>query len=188
MKKIILTSLAAILLATSAKAGGYVAGYATTKSDDNVDIFDSMTLDASVGYAFQNGFRAELDVFTANVYDGDENTDINFGGGIKLGYLKGLYDFKNNSKFTPYAGLGINTLTFSYKYNDSADSSLTTLPFLAELVVGVSMAVKSNISLDLQYNREFAYNWTRYAFGGNSASNSSSNGSNTFKLGIVYKF
>jgi len=186
MKKIVLTSLAALLLANAAHAGAYVAGYTTTR-DQSADLFESMTLDASVGYAFENNFRAELDVFTANVYDGDETTDLNFNAGFKLSYLKGLYDFKNESKFTPYVGLGMNIFGFSYDYDDDAERSEADFTFNGVIVAGVSYAINSTISVDLQYNREFTYTWNRFANGGTTTSTTDS-GWNTFKLGIAYKF
>ena len=189
MKKIVLTSLLAVFAVGAANAGGaYIAGYATTSDKGSVDLLKSMTLDAAIGYSFQSGFRVEADVFSVNLYDGDENTDINFNPMIKLGYLKGLYDFKNDSKFTPYVGLGIDTLGLSYVWSDKADMSVASVPFFGEFIVGVSYAINDKMSLDLQYNREFAWAWTRVAVGSASASDSDSTGANTFKAGVVYKF
>ncbi|MDR2268888.1 MAG: porin family protein [Rickettsiales bacterium] len=188
MKKIVLTSLAAVLLATSANAGAYISGYATTRSDDGVDIFDAMSLDASIGYAFSNGLRIEADVFTANIYDGNDATDLNIVGTVSLGVLKGLYDFKNDSKFTPYLGLGIDSLGLGYVFRDKADSSNANLPFIGQFVVGATYAINEKISIDLQYNRNFSWAWTRSAIGNNSTSSTNSSGSNAYKLGIRYNF
>ena len=185
MKKILLTSLAALLIASGANAGVYVAGHVTTRSGGGEDIFDTYALDAAVGYAFNNGWRVELDILTANLWDNDDDTDINFDLAIQPGYLKGLYDFKNDSQFTPYVGAGLRNLGLGYIYDHDEKASYRGYGLGVVGIVGIQYALNKSVSLDLQYNREYSRTWSKES--GSPSSSGSSNGS-AYKLGIVHRF
>jgi len=193
MKKVVLTSLGAILLATAANAGWYVGGYVTTTQDEDVSLYKSATLDASVGYAFSGGIRVEADVLTLNLWDGEDHPTINFD--LQVGnwenqtmMFKGLYDIKLDGPVTPYVGVGINPFGLSYQYDSDSERSVTDMTILGALIGGVSYAVNDKISLDLQYSRVFFYNWKRTALGSSSTSGSNSKGSDLVKLGVRYNF
>jgi len=195
MKKIVLTSLGAILLATAANAGAYVAGHVATIQDEGVAPFKSAMLTGTVGWAFQNGIRLEADLLSLNLWDGNDETDINFtlvAGSITEGatasMFKVLYDFKLDGPVTPYVGAGINPFVLSYWYNSDSEGSLSNLHILGTAIIGVSYAMNDKISLDLQYNRVFNYSWERQAFGGSTYTESRSSGYDLIKLGARYNF
>ncbi|MDR3208694.1 MAG: outer membrane beta-barrel protein [Rickettsiales bacterium] len=185
MKKIILTSLAAILLATSANAGAYVSGYLKTTTDsegvsngndykNEVGFLDELDLDVTVGYALSNGVRVEADIFTTGLYKKDVDFGDSFFAQFHVGAVKGIYDFATAGGFTPYVGAGLIDLEYINV------SKLATFHVVG--VAGVSYALNNKLSLDLQYNRTFYYN----SNGENV--NNSYNGVNVFKLGAIYKF
>jgi len=182
MRKVVFAAIAAfaaILFAPAANAGGYVSGYATTTADDGVEMFDKLSFDASVGYAFSNGIRLEADVFTANIYDGLDTTDIpNVSAVLGVGLVKGLYDIKMDGKITPYFGIGLIPSSLT------ADKSDVNLNIDGAFVGGVSFAVNNQISLDLQYNRNFTFALT----GNTSTISTTTAGDSTFKAGIRYNF
>ncbi|MDR1071076.1 MAG: porin family protein [Rickettsiales bacterium] len=183
MKKIVLTSLAALLLATSANAGVYVSGHLGTGVNTNVDIFDSVTVIGSIGYAFDNGLRLETDIYAGTLVNMTNNSNtfsasINANGTFGIRQLKALYDFKIGGKFTPYVGLGLTQL--AYVSTKVVDGFIANGSFIG----GVSYALNSKLSLDLQYNRIFAY---EYAFNKDDGSSVSS-GSSLWKAGLSYKF
>jgi len=181
MKKIVLTSLGAILLATAANAGWYAGGYLATPSP----FLKEMTLDGTIGYAFSGGIRAELDVLSANVYDDNDNTELpNINISVAPTLLKGLYDIKVDEKFKPYVGLGINPFSLTYQNLKHPDISVAKMEIEGAAIIGVSYAVNDKISLDLQYNRVFHYDLTRNA----SVTTSDNYGSDLIKAGIRYNF
>jgi opacity protein-like surface antigen len=183
MKKVILTSLAALMVATSANAGMYVSSHLSTVADRGIAVFDSIGVIGSLGYAFDNGLRLETDIYTGNLIS-MTNTSNQFGIGVdpngRFGFsqLKALYDFKIGGKFTPYVGFGLSKFAYdSFKTYDSFDLG-------GSFIGGVSFALNSKLSLDMQYNRVFSY---VYSFNKNNT-NSSSSGSSLWKLGLAYKF
>jgi len=194
MKKIVLTSLGAILLATAANAGWYVGGYVATAQDEGLDFFKQATLDATVGYGFSGGIRVELDVLQANLWDGDidtyplPSTDVNFSVNIGAGFLKGLYDIKIDGPVTPYVGVGINPFAIGYIYNSDLEASVGGLSIDGAFIGGISYALNDSLSLDLQYNRVFNYTWTRVGYSGGSTTRSHSEGYDLVKLGARYNF
>ncbi|MDR1826106.1 MAG: outer membrane beta-barrel protein [Rickettsiales bacterium] len=181
MKKILLTSMAALLIASNADAGWYAAGYVGTGAGRD-DLFNTAALYNSVGYGFSNGIRIEADIFSMNIYDNDSSTDVNVNPTFGLGYLKGLYDFKVDGKFTPYVGLGVKELSLEYVKTPG-----NTYGFGFEMVgiVGASYPVTKSISVDIQYNRYFSYEWVKVPGQG---SNSDGGDFGMIKAGAVFKF
>lgn len=192
MKKVIaLTSLVSLFAIGAANAGGYVSGYAVTSSGNGNSIGDVMTLNAAIGYAFENNMRIELDVFSTNLWDGDDLTDINAAFSVTSGYLKGFYDFKGDSKFTPYVGLGIGNISVGYiDYDDDISANNNKRYSISgSAILGIQYAISNKISLDLQYSHNYSRSWskTEYKVIDSSTAESSSN-SSTYKLGVMYKF
>jgi opacity protein-like surface antigen len=184
MKKVIMTSLFALTFASAANAGAYMTGFASTNSNNREDIFKKKTLNASIGYGFTNGLRVELDVFSANIDDGDDKTDLNLEARFQQKYLKALYDFKTGGKLTPYIGAGVRKLYGQYVKNDD-DSKTRSYEFNTIGVAGVSFALNNNVSLDLQYN----YAWNReYSKTSGAPSIKGEGQDNIYKLGVRYNF
>lgn len=124
LKRMLLTAtlLAATpaVVATTAQAQGlYIGiggGYSMPQDSDlegtgiNTDVeFDGGgTLHGMFGYAFDNGFRAELESGYRDS-DIDQVGALNGQGSFSVLHLmvNGLYDFKTGTKFVPYVGAGI---------------------------------------------------------------------------------
>ena len=185
MKKIILTSFAAIAIATSAHAGAYVSGYIQTMNDSEAvllghtvdtskDFMDDLYLNLAVGYKFDNGLRLEADVMNMTLAQKDQDfTDIfTASGGVSM--VKALYDISTMNGFTPYIGVGISNIDY-ISMND-------VFSFGGAGIVGVSFAFNNKLSLDLQYARLMDY-----TSGGENVK-SSYNGVNEINLGIRYMF
>ena len=189
MRKVILTSLAAILFAANANAGLYVGGYGAYNTDDK-----TISIPVVAGYAFDNGFRAEVDFFAVKGIESDADV---LTAGIAVDQVKVLYDFNLNKQvkgLKVYAGLGLSTVGVNTT-NPLADPVSGTGYFSTpgadgfaaggSFIAGVSYALNSNMALDLQYNRGFqTYFWMN---ADDSEFEFDSEG-NTVKLGLVYNF
>ena len=184
MKKLLLTSIVALGVVSTANAGAYVSGYLTTNNDSErvvyghtfdskASFFDKVNLEMTVGYAFSNGFRLEADVARVDLYDTDESFSDTFAINFGVHAVKGLYDFKVDAPVVPYIGAGLSDFTLTRDYID----------FNIVGIIGVSFPIDSQFSLDLQYNRTFAYQYED--FGPKKASY---NGENVIKMGGTFKF
>ncbi len=184
MKKLALTSLVALFaVPVAANAGWYAASHVQTYADQGVDLFDRTDLTASVGYGFENGIRLEADVLSKII---SSNTDAAFvlglnadnGTDIGLFSAKALYDFKNDSDFTPYVGFALTNI--DWVSTDAADAFAMDGAF----IFGVSYTLTPKWALDFQYNRNFG---AVLAFNSSDA-DTDFEGSSTWSLGAVYKF
>lgn len=189
MKKLILTSLSAILLATSAQAGGYVSGSFGTgtdteatvvgaSADNKVEFGDILNLNVAVGYKFDNNVRLEADIASIGLLDKTkadaDQTEQSFSLG--LGQVRALYDFSASSGFTPYLGLGLDNLSWNEDGNESLKLDVAG-------IVGVAYALNTNLALDIQYQRSLM----GYDTMGENI-DTSSDWVNIFKLGLKYNF
>jgi len=182
MKKLILTSFAALMFTAAADASFYISGYVRTGSNEDVNtvsagytnqtLFDITALDATVGYSFKNGLRLEADVFSMNL-------DPNFGNfSFNLGMARALYDIKVNDKIVPYFGVGIGQAGWE------SVGTVESLGFMGSLVGGVAFYVADNVAIDLQYSRLM----TATLLSGNSQTVNYSDGANEVRLGMRYHF
>jgi|GEM_PF-2311945 len=183
MKKIALTSLVAMFaVAGAANASGfYTTGYVSTVADQGIDVFDTLSLDLAVGYAFDNGIRLEADVVSTMIAI---NTDPMFAIGnaddadFGLHSVKVMYDFKTDSKFTPYVGAGITDLGYiSTEFTDMIEVG-------GMFIAGVLYEVTPKFSVDLQYNRGFGFG---FEFNSEDA-DTDTTGWSTWRAGLMYKF
>ncbi|MBA3005330.1 MAG: outer membrane beta-barrel protein [Proteobacteria bacterium] len=181
----VLSCCALALSATSASAAGmYVSGklglsvpptltasgadYWGTWADD-VSFDTGMAINGAFGYDF-NGFRAEAELgYQQNNLDTDDWREADRFGYYRSGTLSyadgdmtattffanGYYDFKNNSPFVPYLGVGIGYANI--ELNDvkvdpwdvgySNDDGV----FAYQLMAGVSYAINKTVALDFSY-------------------------------------
>ena len=184
MKKLLLTSLVALGVVSNANAGAYVAGHLSTFTDSKKVVegntvtskesfAKTLHFNAAAGYAFSNGFRLEADFLTVGLHkdkvDFDDYAHVDFG----LHAVKGLYDVKLDGAVTPYFGVGASHVKFG---KDRIDFGVIG-------VVGVSFAVNDQVSIDVQYNRTFDFDYSNAENDGRNH-----NGVNVFKIGGVFKF
>jgi opacity protein-like surface antigen len=184
MKRILgLPALAALLMApcmAQAEVGIYVApklGYGKLKGSVGDDsVFGG---GIAVGYDFHKRFnlslRAELEYAGFNNAKDKNKYSYPYGSGnlsgtdtISIGantlFANAYYDFRNNSKFTPYVGLGLgssfldtrykSTVTAEYPWGTvdiTAKAKKSNTDFAWNVGGGVAYALTSNVSLDLAY-------------------------------------
>jgi opacity protein-like surface antigen len=146
MKKILLTSFAALMFTASADAGFYIGGYART-GDMVGEFFDVIALDATVGYRFNNGLRLEADVLSIMMEPGFGDFEIG------AGMVRALYDIKVNDKFVPYVGIGVAPMGMGTGW----DGMTEEISFNGSLVAGISFNIDKSVALDLQYSRLIAF-------------------------------
>ncbi|MDL2295587.1 hypothetical protein LJC18_02120 [Lachnospiraceae bacterium OttesenSCG-928-E19] len=195
IKRILMVSVLSAIAVSGANAGFYVGGNLRTITDSEfgydghtinrsdipdvhrVHFGDEISIEGTIGYAFENGLRFEYDLF--RLFLRDANSDDNsFSGTFGSGAFKGFYDFKNKTKFTPYIGVG------AWKFAYSGD---TGLDFDIIGLIGISYAITDHVLIDLQYGRE----WERTQksdllnIGYNAVFD---NGTNWFKMGARYMF
>jgi len=189
MKKLILTSLAAMMFTAAAdasRAGLYLGGYARTGMSTewsgavatmvdpyfNQNWFDTVALDATVGYRFRNGLRLEVDV--ASMY---LDRPAGFGFGMGAGMMRALYDIKGFNRVVPYFGVGLaSDGFFSTGWVDGGGFNIA-----GALVGGVSFNIDRHLVLDMQYSRIMASSWVE----GLGRFN---NGANEVRMGMRYHF
>lgn len=187
MKKIVLTSLSAILFGTAAQAGAYIGGSLNTVSNKEyaydgkshkyqgggVSFFDTLDLAVFAGYKFDNGLRVEADFADFHLHEKDvdfvDSLNLHFG----LGQVRGLYDINTGGKLTPYVGAGVNSL----------DLNKDAFVLNGALIAGVSFALDAKVLLDLQYQLGLSYD-TDFA----GSDKTFADASNLIKLGVRYKF
>ena len=181
MKKILMTSLVALGVVSTANAGVYVGGYLSTDYNQGVELFDNMDLAFTLGYAFDNGIRLETDIFSQSIMT---NTEDNFRLGLTAAQpvfftnFKVAYDIGTWDGFTPYVGLGISFID----YDSIKPVDVFSVAGLA--ILGVSYAFTPQWSVDFQYNRNMSFAYASWKGG----SDTETFGSSTWKLGAVYKF
>jgi len=176
MKKLLLTSFAALMFTASADAGFYVAGYLRgndSVAQDNMDVFNNIAVDATVGYSFKNGLRLEADFFSMQL-DGRFG-DMNLG----LGMARALYDIRINDKFVPYFGIGIGQ-SAGFPIQTGWQGQVDSFTFGGSLVAGVAFYLDRNLALDLQYSR-----FMGFTIGDNNDINMAGN---EVRLGMRYHF
>ncbi|MCL2629611.1 MAG: hypothetical protein FWD33_02910 [Alphaproteobacteria bacterium] len=145
-----------------------------------IDFLDKIIAKASVGYAFENGFRFEADIAQASLREKGSGSK-SFNGGLGVESVRGLYDIKNCTRFTPYLGVGV--YGFSWR-----NGSLDAYDFSG--ILGLSARLAEGLSLDLQYER----NWYRdpnykiEVLGLGTLTGTVKNGLNLWKIGLRYEF
>ena len=183
----ILHSTFLLLLCAPVHAGVYFTGFARTTSDsygrfdgttvpslDRHGMFDRIFLDATVGYAFNNGFRIEADIARIGWDSAGADFSERFKMGAGVGFVRGLYDIRGlHDRIAPYFGLGIQGVGFDM--NGHFDLSL---------VGGLTYKLGENYALDLQYSRVYT-NYFEYI---GSVGSHYRSWSNELRAGLRYSF
>ncbi len=134
------------------------ANVKTSAGDNNVSFDQGVSLAGSGGYAFDNGIRAEAELF----YD-RPNVDTISAISNANGHLSnvdlfanGLYDFQTGTMFTPYIGAGVGLAFVSAKnvgalasggYLNESDST----NFAYQAIVGAAAQLDKNWALSVDY-------------------------------------
>lgn len=162
-----LLAMAPAVVASTALAQGFYigggGGYSIPEDSDlegaginsDVDLEDDFAIHGMFGYAFQNGFRAEIE-------SGWRENDIDSLGGtsgdgsVEALHLmvNGLYDFNTGTKFVPYVGAGIGAAFLSMdggavgglRVNDDDDTV-----FAYQGILGVAYRFHENLDAYLDY-------------------------------------
>lgn len=157
--------------------GVYIAGQAGMGfPTDNYD--DSGSYAGALGYQFSPNVRTELEFSY-------RNNDLDIGGGdvsTSALMLNAFYDFKNDTRFTPYVGGGIGMARSSV---DSVVGDDSDHAFAYQLGGGVSYAMTPNFALTADY-RWFDTSSFDYTIAGVSTSEDYS--SHEVRAGVRYTF
>lgn len=127
-------------------------------------VFDKgFSLNTAAGITLGNGFglelefayhNADLDKFKGKSFQyGDAaiatyDVDLTGDTAIKTLMINGLYNLKNNSSFTPYAGVGIGLGWIDIEANDEEHSDTN---FAFQVLAGVEIALTDRIALGTGY-------------------------------------
>jgi len=97
---------------------------------------------AGVGYQFDQNFRTDL------TYDWSGNYGVAPSGNLSTSMILGnvYYDWKNQSAFTPYVGVGAG-----YGWEWGSGSAVNTQGVAVGLAAGVAYDMTRNLSLDVGY-------------------------------------
>jgi outer membrane protein OmpA-like peptidoglycan-associated protein len=169
----IVTAMAVLILGTAAavaqEQGWYIGAGAGVTFPDSADISGgAVSTDAdfdtgwagvgSLGYAYGNGLRTEIEV-------GYRQNDIGDLSGVAGGtgdsdalnaMINGLYDFHNSSDFTPYVGAGIGWLNLNLDGvtpvgGATLDDSDDVLAYQGIVGIGYSLTEQIDLFVDYRY-------------------------------------
>jgi len=163
MQKIIITSLALAFLSTSAVArdsyygkGLIGFGYVPSQKASNLTVPNNIKTKGrgafgilGIGYNFGNtNVRSDLEFYFDNGLRGKKNVNSQ-----KLetmaGFLNFYYDFRSQSKLTPFVMGGVGYAKNKYKFNDASYSYSKNKNGFA-YKVGLGLAYKVMLSLDIE--------------------------------------
>ncbi|KZK98407.1 outer membrane beta-barrel protein [Pseudovibrio sp. Ad26] len=192
MKKNLLIALAAAAISTGAitsanatewyvqGTGGLSLGSITAHIDGDNDVTlrdEGFNGRIGAGAYLSNNVRIGLEsgyaAFSENA------TDIDVWDILAVAY----YDFKNETAFTPYIGLGAGFSQIKVDFDDGVDSGKeTTNHFSTKLGAGVGYEISENLELLAEYS--FQYNFKAEAFEDVDYSAHQ----NQFNVGLRYSF
>lgn len=110
-----------------------------------VDLDDGWMADAGLGYAFENGFRAEAEL--AQRVNEIENSSFLFSSDnvyATSAMLNGFYDFNREGQISPYVGIGVGWAKVAVGEDDD-----TKLAWQA--MAGLGVALSERMTLDIGY-------------------------------------
>ncbi len=163
LKTVLLATSAVAFCFSSAQAEGFYIGvdgglsmpdFSKIKQDSNKIPFklkDGFVGDFVAGYAFKNNIRAELD-FGYRKYDVKHIGNINVDGDVSSYALTAnvLYDFVNNTDFTPFIGVGAG-IAYNKMKDKTLDEKESSTRFAALGTAGVSYNITKALSASLSY-------------------------------------
>ena len=120
--------------------------------DMTVTADNGFSIGGFMGYAFENGYRIEGElVYQRNSFDeqkgssaGDSSLSNNISSAAVL--ANGYYDFKNDSRVTPFLGGG-----FGFSFVDISNADDDDIVFVYHFTAGVGFEITEKITLDLKY-------------------------------------
>ena len=124
-------------------------------ADVSLSADNGLSFGGFLGYAFENGYRIEGElVYQRNNYDElkvsylDMSKKVSLDGNISSAAVlaNGYYDFKNESRVTPFIGGG-----FGFAVVKDSESDDNDTVFVYQLSAGVGFEITEKITLDLKY-------------------------------------
>ncbi len=119
------------------------------ESGEVVDLHDDWMVDAGLGFAFENGFRAEAEL--ARRTNEIESLDFDYYSSSSIDNIfatslmvNGFYDFNRDGQISPYVGLGVGWAKVDAGEDD--DSKLAW-----QAMAGVGVALSERLTVDLGY-------------------------------------
>jgi len=168
MKSLLMRTIAAMALLAGAHApaqategwyGRLDAGYSVdgelefNDAGDGIELENDWMASGGLGYAFQNGFRAEGELAWRN---NDLDEDVVDEGDVQVmsAMLNAYYDFNRGGRFEPYLGLGIGMAEVDTQL--SAGGGLLTIDdsdnsYAYQGLAGVAIELTERLDLDIGY-------------------------------------
>ena len=142
-------------------AGPYVAaaGGLSIFHDSDVSAGYTRTISYNIGAGFGVSAGYNFDGPRIEFEFGYRNNNINEVNSFSvsgtdltvLSYMiNGIYDFKTNSPFSPFIGVGLGMVNGTIDVQPTGDNTADT-EFGYQAIFGVSYAVNKNLNLDLSY-------------------------------------
>ena len=161
-------------------------GHRTADFDTGLGAF------AGGGYAWNNGLRAEGEIFRSRAAVNGIEGSVGSNGGLNNTdfFVNGLYDFNMNSMFTPYVGVGIGfavpgadhigTLANGSTFDD------TDFQFAYQAIAGVSAQLDPNWAVTADYRYVATTDASYSTLAGTTGT--MENASHNLMLGLRYSF
>ena len=159
--------------------GAYIAGNIGW-SDPSGAFDDNTTYALSAGYQFSTNVRTELEV---------GYRDADYGSAGVVGdsdlwttMINAYYDFKNDTRFTPYVGGGIG---WAHSRLDGAGFDDNENAFAYQLGAGVAFSLSQNVAFTADYRW---FDTTDFDHSGGGATSSADYTAHEFRAGMRYTF
>ena len=104
-------------------AGGISTEDITYNSND-YSVDNAFTYEVGLGYRFNTNLRTEVS-YVANTNDVNNSSDMTETEATSL-LISAYYDFSNDSKWTPYIGAGIGSVTLDTDASTDKDDTVST--------------------------------------------------------------
>ena len=104
-------------------AGGISTEDITYNSND-YSVDNAFTYEVGLGYRFNSNLRTEVS-YVANTNDVNNSSDMTETEATSL-LISAYYDFSNDSKWTPYIGAGIGSVTLDTDASTDKDDTVST--------------------------------------------------------------
>ncbi|MFA4995480.1 MAG: OmpA family protein [Bdellovibrionales bacterium] len=163
----------------------YAGGVKRKGTDEN----NAFAFSKNVGYAFANGFRLELEGYKNQINTETFNNATGFGHMTnRILFANALYDFNNNSIFTPYIGAGFGADWVDVKNVGSAAARLDGDKIVGayQAIVGAAAQLDANWALTADYRYVASFDPKVSYTGGTKGR--ISNASQNFIVGVRYSF
>ncbi len=120
-----------------------------TYSSTDYSVDDGFTMEAGLGYRFNQNFRTEVTWSGSEVSDGVDSSNLVDDVVTHSLLFNAYYDFANSSKWTPYVGAGLGSVAIDTDASSDDDDDAST--WQAKLGVSYDTGARTDVFAEATY-------------------------------------